>query len=256
MGSDGVNQKSPRPSSHDFSDEEIALAEQLLNLRRNPNPVLKQRIRAIPTRQTEQRSMIRQWARALAAGLLLIFLFASPPAQATLGQVEKIIGQIRLTVQDTYQHYAATPTPINSRVMSLTEARATVPFKFALPTYLPDNLADEALISVTDLGIPLVKVRWSDTSGGFIQLTAHKADGQENLLSKTLIGTNSAEKIMINGKSAVMIRGGWDTTHQTWHHQEQITTIIWEAKGIQYRLLAYSTVLSTNELIVMAQSVP
>ena len=256
MGSDDVNQQPPRPPSQDFSDEEIELAEQLLSLRQNPDPALKQRIRTIPTRQTEQRLMIRQWAWALATGLVLIFLFASPPAQATLGQVEKIIGQIRLTVQDTYQHYAATPTPINSRVMSLAEARATVPFKFALPTYLPDNLADETLISVTDLGIPLVKVRWSDTSGGFIQLTAYDAYGQENFLSKTLIGTNSEEKIMINGKPAVMIRGGWDTVHQTWHHQDQITTIIWEAEGIQYRLLAYSTILPTSELIVMAQSVP
>jgi hypothetical protein len=96
-------------------------------------------------------------------------------------------------------------------------------------------------------------MQWRDAEGGFVQLSAHAADPANNL-SQTLVGPESSQTILINGQEAVLVRGGWDEDSRTWSHQERVTTLIWRANGVQYRLLSFSN-LPLPELMAMAESV-
>ena len=97
-------------------------------------------------------------------------------------------------------------------------------------------------------------MRWRDTAGGFVQLSAHLANRANNQI-QNLIGAESSRTILINGREAVIITGAWDEVSRTWSYREQVTTLIWELDGVQYNLLSYSRILPSQELIKMAESV-
>jgi hypothetical protein len=100
----------------------------------------------------------------------------------------------------------------------------------------------------------MAKMEWRDIQGGFVQLNAY-VSGPENHRSQTLVGPESTETILINNQEAILVRGGWDGESRTWSHQGQVTTLIWTANGVQYRLLSYGDVVPLAELIKMAESV-
>jgi hypothetical protein len=186
--------------------------------------------------------------------MVVALLFISPPVKATLDEVQKVMGQIHLTVRSVWPKPTATVVMIEPVAMSLAAAQAMLPFDFTIPAYIPNSLTvtgDE--VFVTQLATPIVKMQWRDAEGGFVQLSAHAADPANNL-SQTLVGPESSQTILINGQEAVLVRGGWDEDSRTWSHQERVTTLIWRANGVQYRLLSFSN-LPLPELMAMAESV-
>jgi hypothetical protein len=242
-----------------FKAEELELAQQLWELRRQPSPELARRVQAIPGRPDRLRPGLlgvgSRPALAVLAALLVVagLFFASPAAQATLGQFEKIIGQIHLTILDVLPR-RTNPIVVESTPVSLAEARAAVPFELTKPAYVPAGLAAEAQVYVIELESPIVKFLWRDAAGGFVQLSIHRA-GDETSQIENVIGSESSDTILINGQEAAIIYGGWDETSRTWSHQDRLVTIIWVADGVQYNLLSYSTLISRAELRAMAESV-
>lgn len=186
---------------------------------------------------------------ALMLGIML--LFTSPGANAMLWQLEKVVGQVHLTLLETKPIYSD-PVVVKSTPMSLEQARDAVPFQFATPTYIPTRLSPNYEVSVIELNISIVKILWRDVGQGFVQLTAHQHNGQ-NILGQSLIGTGSSETILIYGKPAVVVYGAWDKSSQMWSYQDQLTTVIWNSGDIQYKLLAYNSV-PLADLITMAKS--
>ena len=138
--------------------------------------------------------------------------------------------------------------------VSLTTARTQVPFEFTVPTHLPAGLVRDPQVFVTELEMPILKMRWQDVAGGFVQLSIHEANGAQNL-TQNLIGAESSETIVLNGREAVLIYGGWDEASRTWKHEAQLVTLIWELDDIQYNLLAYSEAVPLAELMAMAESI-
>ena len=237
----------------EFKVDELELADQLLALRQKPGPELRRRIEAIPDRPTPTAFLNRRLVSGMMAGVLALLLFVSPPAQATLGRFEAVIGRIHLTMLDVLPH-RPTPVFIESTPVSLPAARAQASFDFAMPAQLPAGLMGEPQILVTKLERPIVKMRWRDIDGGFVQLAIHQAnDGQS--LTQNLVGVESSQTIRLNGRDAVLIYGGWDEVSRTWDHEAQLVTLIWELEDIQYNLLAYSEAVSLSDLIGMAESV-
>jgi hypothetical protein len=237
----------------ELETDELELAEQLLALRQKPGPELRRRVEAIPDRRRAASLTPRLVGGMVAAAAVMLLLSISPPAQATLGRFEAVIGRIHLTMLDVLPH-RPTPVIIESTPVSLPAARAQTPFDFAVPAQLPAGLIGEPQILVTKLEMPIVKIRWRDINGGFVQLAVHQAnDGQT--LTQNLIGVESSQTISLNGQEAVLIYGGWDKASRTWDHQAQLVTLIWELEDIQYNLLAYSEAVPLPELIVMAESV-
>jgi hypothetical protein len=248
-----MSQSRPNPVLDEFQADDAELAQQLLNLRQEPAPALQQRIQAIPHKAQRLPRLDPRLAWGSAAVLLVLLLFASPPAKAMLGEVEKIIGRIHLTIMEVLPGRTE-PIVIESTPISLSEAQLAVPFEFIGPEYLPAGLNPKAKIYVVNLDTPIAKMRWRDASGGFVQLSIHQAN-IKNTRVENLIGSESSEPILINGQEGVIIYGGWDEVSRIWRFQDRVTTLIWEINGIQYNLLSYSTVVDLTELIAMAQSV-
>lgn len=235
----------------EFQEEDQELARQILDLRQMPSPDLLQRLQAIPQKQGWSLGQTPRWAWGLAMVLLVALFFVSPSAQATLGGLETMIGRIRLRMLDTYVR-PTEPIRLESQPMSLAEARATVPFAFGVPSYLPTSLLSQQQVVVIPLEPPLVTLRWRDQQGGFVQLTAHP---HQSIQSSTLIGLNESQTITINDQPAVLVHGAWDEAGHTWRNDSTLVTIVWTVDNIQYRLLAYSDLLTSVELIKLAESV-
>jgi len=111
----------------------------------------------------------------------------------------------------------------------------------------------DASSAITPLEVPLVKLRWRDREGGFTQLTAY---AHPDAQAKTLVGIQEGEPVNLNSQTGVLVRGAWDETSRTWNEESGVVTLIWATDGVQYRLLSYSEVVSVEELIKIAESVP
>lgn len=251
-----MKDRESEPLPPEFAPDETELARQLYNLRQPPSPALQRRVQAIPQPEAPP---LRVAPRGLIGGvialLVVALLFISPPVRATLDEVQKVMGQIQVTIRSVWPQPTATVMVLETKPMSLAEAQAALPFAFAMPSHLPGGLTgsqDEVLVAQSP--VALVKVQWRDPAGGVVQLSAHAA-GPANQLSQTVVGPESSEPILLNGQEAVLVRGGWDEDSRTWSHEGRVTTLIWTVNGVQYRLLAYSEVVSLAELIAMAESI-
>jgi hypothetical protein len=137
--------------------------------------------------------------------------------------------------------------------MSLAEARAVLPFDFAVPAYLPPNLTgDNDRVWVTQSPVALAKMVWRDAENGFVQLSVYAAS-PENL--QAVVGPHSSQTIRLNGQEALLVRGGWDGQSRTWSRQDRVMTLFWTINGVRYRLLAYSGAVSLDELVAIAESI-
>jgi len=240
----------------EFEPEDRQLAEQLFNLRQEPSLELRRSVLAIPYQPPRPSRFSRlQLSWGIALLLVMVILFVSPAAKATLGQVEKFIGQIRLTVLEVLPG-SDKPFHRRSKQLTLAEAQAVVPFKIVTPSYLAAGLsAKEPEVYLIELDKPIIKILWRDTEGGFIQLTTHHPDEGDAGRMETLVGPDSSETILINGQQAVLIHGGWDNSSQTWSYRDRVKTLIWEVDHIQYKLLYFGDAIPVAELVAMAESV-
>lgn len=254
MEHDRLNQSKPNPILAEFQGKDAELAEQLLRLRRTPGASLQQRLRAIPHPQKRARRLGPQLVWAGLALLLVVLLATavSPTAMARLGQFDNVIGQIHLTILEILPG-RPTSVVVENKPVSLAEARAAIPFELAAPAYLPGELG-EPEIFVLKLDAPIVTMRWRDRAGGFVQLAAHPANNAHNQI-KNLIGAESSQTILINGRKGVLVSGAWDEASRAWSHPAEVTTLIWELDGVQYNLLSYGRIVPMAELIKIAESV-
>jgi hypothetical protein len=243
------------PAPPEFSPEEAELARQLISLRQPPSPTLQRRVQAIPQPDAPAQTVPAGLVGGIIALLVVALLFGSPPVKATLDEVQKVIGQIRLTIRSVWPAPTATVVLLETEPMPLVDAQAAVPFNFTMPDYLPASLTgsgDE--VEVARSPVALVKMQWRDPRGGVVQLSAHAAS-PENQPSQTLIGPESSETILLNGREAILVRGGWDRESRTWSYQDRVVTLIWTVNDVQYRLLSYSDVVPLAELKMMAESI-
>jgi hypothetical protein len=246
-----------KPGLSEFSAEEAELARQLFNLRRPPSPALVRRVQALPQSAARSgRALSPRLLGGVAMLLVMGLLFISPPVQATLDEMQQVIGgQIHLTIRTVWPKPTETVVMLEAEPMSLAEAQAILPFIVATPAYLPKTLTlSDDQVLVTQSPLPMAKMTWRDAAGGFVQLSIYSS-GQESQLSQTVVGPDSSEPVLINGREAVLVRGGWDEQSRTWSHQAQVTTLIWTVNKVRYRLLSYSDAVSLPELIAVAESI-
>lgn len=242
---------SPPP---DHLPEDVDLARHLFALRQPLSAALRRRVQAVP-RQSPPRLLPRHLLGVVVAAGIVMMLFISPPVQATLGQVQKVIGQINLTVQDVWPRPTAVVTMLQTEPMSLAAAQAVIPFEFDLPAYVPAALSrPDDQVTVAKLATPIVQVEWRDTQGGVVQLSASAADPAIQF-NQTVVGPDSSTAISINQQAGVLVRGAWDETTRSWSHQDRMLTLLWANHRVQYRLLAFTRQISLSELVAMAESI-
>lgn len=238
----------------EFSPEEAELARQLVSLRQLPSAELQRRIEAVSQPPARSAGAVpRPLLGGLAVLLVAALFFISPPVQATLDEVQAMIGQIPVIIRTVWPQPVDTVVALETEPMSLAEARAAMPFDFALPAYLPAGLTrDTAQVQVAQSPLAMVKMVWRDAENGFVQLSIYPA-GPEN--PQALVGPESSETIQVNGQQALLVRGGWDGQSRTWSEQAGVITLFWTVHDARYRLLAYSKLVSPAELVAIAESI-
>lgn len=238
----------------EFSPEEAELARQLASLRQSPSAELQRRIEAISQPPARPAGVTpRPLLGGLAALLITALLFISPPVQATLDEVQKMVGQIPVIIRTIWPQPVDAVVALETEPMSLAEARAAMPFDFALPAYLPAGLTgDTAQVQVAQSPLAMVKTVWRDAENGFVQLSVYPA-GPEN--PQALVGPESSQTIQVNGQQALLVHGGWDGQSRTWSDQVGVITLFWTVRDARYRLLAYSKLVSPAELVAIAESI-
>lgn len=251
-----MNRIGPKTELAEFDGEEYDLARSLLSLRQPPPAALRERVRAITAGERPHRGFPRLvWLAG--AVVLAVLLSGSPSARAMLNEFEKVIGQVPLLVREGWSSPEATATvTLESRLVPLAAARASLPFKVSEPGYLPDGFAavNEGQVAVLDLETPVVTMEWRKPRSGVL-LLSQIPYGPDAIPIETLVGPDSSQPVLINGREAVLVRGGWDQASGAWERETPVVTLIWRRDGVQHRLLAAGTDLPLAELIAVAGSI-
>lgn len=206
-------------------------------------------------------------ARRFATGLIALclvaatVLLAAPGARAAVGQLIRTIGGIAFDF--------TTPPPdsrgaaiIPERVVSLAEARATLPFELRLPAWAPDGFVlqeDQVRIWLHPSGAErqTVSFTWLDPAHPQSIHMYIDIDHPASTWGQWLVGSESSvEEVVINGRPGALVRGGWENGQ--WQSERNMM-LLWQPQGPEatYMLSAATqfTQVTREDLIRMAESV-
>ena len=231
---------------------ETHIAQALTDLRQQPSAGLYRRLEGIPGYRPRHQARL-VWVTAAALLMTAVF-WVSPVVRATIDEVVERVGQVYLTVADKlpYRDGATTVEPVT---MSLEEAQAAVSFNFGVPAVLPPGFVPDrvAVWMPNETAGQVVMMTWRRPGGGLLELGVHAYNESEPI--HTVVGLASIETVQVNGHDAALVRGGWDSDTGRWGYQDQTVTLIWQAGGVQYSLLAHPELGSVDELVLIAESI-
>ncbi len=245
--------------------------EFLIQYRRTPRRAFADDLLARLTRERRPGMvtlLVSTPARRFATGLIALCLVAStvllaaPGARAAVGQLIRTIGGI------TFDYTTPPPdssgaTIIRERVVSLAEARATLPFELRLPTWAPDGyLLQEDQVRIwlhaSETARQTVTFTWLDPTQprrGSISLYID-VDSPASSWGKWLVGEGSVEEVAIGGRTGALVRGAWED--RRWH-DELGMNLLWQPGGAEATYMLHAatqfTQLTQEDLIRMAESV-
>jgi hypothetical protein len=224
------------------------LAQQLVSLRQTPSGSLQRRVQAIPRQTAPQGRFSPRLAWIVVALVIVGLAIGSPVARAALEAAEEVIGRIHLTVTDLNPYTNQPANLVEGQVMSLEEARDKVLFDFAIPQGFT---ATQVTLYAFGDRPDLVEVNLCNANSLCLELLAfaHRESGSN------LVGPESIETVLVNGQEAVVFHGGWNAGSGEWIEDVGQTTMIWEAGGVQYELMAATDTVTMEELIAIAESV-
>jgi hypothetical protein len=188
---------------------------------------------AILTFSGQVRASALAWIRTIAG------FNVEERAESPLAQIEEGDKQSPDESQSTV--VTVIPSPITER--PLEEIITDSPFQFSLPGWTPEGFV---------LSEPAVS-----TSGNWVMLTWSDADNREIalLVEDTYtgydlpVGDGSSEEIDLQGKSALLVCGNWDSSHQ-WNPDLGIA-LYWLQDGHDYRLIYSEREALHNEIMPM-----
>lgn len=132
------------------------------------------------------------------------------------------------------------------------EARARLALDFNVPDTLPEQFTMAKEVLYSDVGDASARFRWRDSKSiDSLFLDVRIANPEITWI----VGPNSTEEVLINGRSAALISGNWDADSQEWDSDEGTKVLRWEQNGIEYSLMIYSEILTDEELIAIAESI-
>ena len=209
----------------------------------------------ISTEMNTQRNFnIRRIMFAAAFCLALIAALAfSPTAQAALNRVVRQIGGITFFGPDeTEANQPPVPesqiTLVPEERLSLSEARAKLPYAISLPTWVPEGFTMGTSVRISYFGTKYtpVEIIWygSDPMIGGFMLTV----GQP---VQWLVDTDHLQEVQINGQPAGLTGGNWDADSGQWTGDDK--TLTWMKGDVMYQL---SSRLPVEDLIRVAESIP
>lgn len=191
----------------------------------------------------------------------LFALGFSPAVRAQIEDVLRQIGGIRFKETAVYPGAGVDEDEIiiieselvrGENEVLIEEARTRLALDFNVPSALPERFTMAKEVLYSDVGDASARFRWRDADSiDSLFLEVRIANPDINWI----VGPNSTEEVLINGRSAALITGNWDTNSQEWDNDEGTKVLRWEQNGIEYSLMIFSDILTDEELIAIAESI-
>lgn len=233
----------------------------LQNYRKPPRQAFVQALRRrleIHQRKAEKMSTFHLRPVLLGALTLILalalFFAISPAARAQLQDWIGQVGGVLFTATTRYPG-GGPVTTVDEDLLSIAEARETLPFAINLPTWVPEGYTLRERVTVPHFEDQLARVaiRWSAPEKAELMLTIEKRPaGAEN---RWVIGDGSLQEITVHGQPAALVRGAWDYDEKQWSHAG-ILTLFWPHDGQTYNLQAHEEYIPIEDLVRIAESIP
>lgn len=200
-------------------------------------------------------------ALALIFGFGILMTFSSTVRAAVLQTIEEIAG-LRFEVTTNYPGVSEEEvTVVPSEHLSLEDAQSRFPSPIVLPTYVPPGYERRADVTFVVLGdMPMLIIKWHNDEAirEFHLDIRHCPSGAENC--GRIVGEGALEEIMLNGRPAVVVRGGWNYDTKQYELSLDglaIVELMWKYDDQTiYMLRADEREISIQELIKIAESIP
>jgi hypothetical protein len=183
---------------------------------------------------------------------LTVTLAISPSVRAQLQEWTGVIGGVFFTTTGDYPGEDGAVTIIPSEEMSLEEARAILPFVIDLPTSIPEGYALEEKVSILRFedGVERVFIHWSASEKALLELEI-----ENTTEPKWLVGPESIDEVLVRGKTAALVRGGWNADTKQWDNLGTLTLYL--AHNDQtYIFVAREDDIPVDKLLHIAESLP
>ncbi len=188
---------------------------------------------------------------------LLVFTLSLVFSPAARAQVQDWVGQVGGVLFTATGNFPGGDMPVKnapSEKLSLEDARAILPFTIDLPTWVPEGYAlDETVTFVYfEDGVERVFVQWRFPRKAILELEIVNLPPEK---STWLVGLESIEEVLVDGKPAALVRGGWNADMKLWENRGQLQLHV-PHNGQTYIFSAMETSVSIDELIRIAESLP
>jgi hypothetical protein len=177
---------------------------------------------------------------------LALTLAVSPGARAYLAAFVREIGGLSFEESDLYPGGGGPVHTVPTEIISFADVQAGLPFPIGLPAWVPDGMIPREDVSVTlfsDEFTP-VEISWGNGQAGFAMTVMQPVS--------VYVGRGSIEEVLVDGRPAALIRGGWDYDRQEWNDSLALT-LEWELGDHIYRL--ETATLDAATLIRIAESI-
>lgn len=183
---------------------------------------------------------------------LIITLTISPSVRAQLQEWTGEIAGVLFTTTGDYPGEDGAVTIIPSEEMGLEEARSILPFAIDLPTSIPEGYALEENVSILRFedGVERVYIHWRAPGKALLELNI-----ENTTEPKWLVGPESIEEVLVNGKPAALVRGGWNADTKQWDQMETLTLYL-PHKDQTYIFVAREDDIPVEKLLHIAESLP
>jgi hypothetical protein len=231
--------------------------------KRLPDANLVEKIQARLERK-ERRQTMRRYSLLSAFALIFVFgvfITVSSPARAYVLQTIEEIAGLKFEITSGYPGVPGEQVhTAPSEQLSLEEAQSRFPAPISLPTYVPAGYARQEPLSLTTFEKPdlplyttiFLDIHWENKNGGAFMLNIRHCPGGLEYCG-WIVGEAAIEEITLNGRPAVIVRGGWnDDTRQ---YDFSLPTAI-EWKVDESTIYSLTGNQSLEELIRIAESIP
>lgn len=187
----------------------------------------------------------------------MVMTFSSTVRAAVLQTIEKIAG-LRFDVTTNYPGEPGEEVTIAPHeYLSLEEAQSRFPSPVALPAYVPQKATrrEDVLLTYFSPDMISLNLTWDDPEiGEFTLEIQHCSSGAQNC--GLIVGEGALEEITLHGNLAVIVRGAWDYDAQR-YDVSMPTAIRWKIdENTIYTLSSWSSGMSLDELVKIAESIP
>ncbi|MBM3152697.1 MAG: hypothetical protein FJZ96_10955 [Chloroflexi bacterium] len=196
---------------------------------------------------------------ALAFLLTITALLAvSPSARAFVADILRIIGGIPFTETSQYPGGDGPAEIVPTKLMTLEEAQALLPYPILLPTWLPEGSAQFEHVRVSELPgeLTIIEVEWEIVEPG-AEISGMRSFGLTIFSSPEgfIVGPDAIEEVSIKGQTAALFRGGWNYNKREWDPSIGVVTLVWQI-GEQEYVLQWPSHLTMGDMVHVAESIP